>query len=138
MRFKEYISEGYTKKSAVSNSDKIAKELYDIVSTSESARNFLGILNSDVKPNMFSIVISTGGAGASYYAPKQKIQTGKKRGRRNIRQYEYITIRWYDSFFRSNQDRMFATAKEFNTFMDQMRRFKTEKLDSRGNPIRED
>lgn len=129
----KYLNEGYTKKSAVSNSDKISKELYEILKDNRNAAAFMGVSVNDIKPKMFKIVIERGQAGISHYSKPPKNIQGRKRGRRNTRMYDYIAIRWYDSFSRDFMSRLFSTAKEFNNYIEHIKRFKEEDLNVYGN-----
>ena len=123
--YKKYLIEGYTKKTAVSNSSKIGKELYQIIKNNEVARTQLGhIMANDIKPGMFKIAVEKGQSGLDKPPSDYYRRTGKKMGRKSFRLYDYIVIRWYDSFWKDYSRKYFSTAKKFNAFLDKMNQYK--------------
>ena len=120
--FREILEKNYTKKSAVANSEEISLKLYNILKNSQKALQEIGRVSHKVlKPNMFTIEIYTGKAGLNWDAPPLKTkQHNKQSGRRAIKTYEYISIRYKDWFNGETVRRNFKSAKTFNAYLEML------------------
>ena len=125
--FREILeSNKYTKKTAVSNSQEISQELYDLVQNSKQVEQELGrVSKNKMNPDMFKIEIYKGQPGEDWNAKPLSYKQGQKtRGRKATKLYDYISIRYPDWFNGDTVRRNFKTAKAFNAFLDNLRGMK--------------
>lgn len=126
--FKEILSEGYTvysKKSSVSNSKEISQELYNLVQNSKQVEQTLGrVFKNKMKPDMFTVELWSGGFGLDVYAKPPTKKPGMKPGRKATKSYEYISIKYSDWFNGDTARINFRTAKDLNTYLDNLRGMK--------------
>lgn len=123
MKLKNYkeLLEGYTKKSAVANSKNISIDIYNILVKHKEDPDFqrkfsFDPMKRDLKPNMFKIQVDR--------RFKTNRMGNEARGRKARKMYDAIIIKWYDSFWNDFRDKPFFTAKEFNKFIQDMKKFK--------------
>ena len=85
----------------------------------KEAQDFMNILTEDIKEGMFKIetfknINSIGGV---------KNSRRENRGRKAHKLYNWISVVWYDSFWKKYCSKDFLTPAEFNEFLNSMKQF---------------
>lgn len=124
--FKEILQEkNYSKKGAIASSMEISQEIYDIFQSNPKASNhFPAISAKKMTPDMFKVEIYRGSFAENDMLPPHKNLKGSKRGRTSTKMYDFLSLRWLDWFNHDFRRMNFGTAKQFNNWFDQLRKFK--------------